>query len=136
MVEGLLNILSSILREYLGARTDDLKKRIVIGLSLGFSRALAIFLMGLLAAVFLLVLAFAFTLLIGEAIGSFAAAAFIVAGVFLVALTVLFIFRKRLFLKMFARIFSGIAEDVSPTDNFKALALIMVRQIHEHLAGS
>ncbi len=136
MMEGLLSILSSILREYMGTRTDDFKKRIVIGLSLGFSRTLAILLMSMLAVVLLGVLAFAFTLLIGEAIGSFSAAAFIVAGVYLIALTVLFILRKRLFLKMFARIFSGIAEDVSPADDFKALALIMVRQLHEHLADS
>ena len=135
-MEGLLSILSSILREYMGTRTDDFKKRIVIGLSLGFSRTLAILLMSMLAVVLLGVLAFAFTLLIGEAIGSFSAAAFIVAGVYLIALTVLFILRKRLFLKMFARIFSGIAEDVSPADDFKALALIMVRQLHEHLADS
>ena len=135
-MEGLLSILSSILREYLGARTDDFKKRIVIGLSLGFSRALTILMMGMLAVVLLSVLAFAFTLLIGEAIGSFGAAAFIVAGVYLIALTVLFIFRKRLFLKMFARMFSAIAEETSPGDDFRALALIMVRQIHEHLAGS
>ena len=107
MMEGLLSILSSILREYLGARTDDFKKRIVIGLSLGFSRALTILMMGMLAVVLLSVLAFAFTLLIGEAIGSFGAAAFIVAGVYLIALTVLFIFRKRLFLKMFARMFTA-----------------------------
>lgn len=136
MMEGLLSILSSILREYLGARTDDFKKRIVIGLSLGFSRALTILMMGMLAVVLLSVLAFAFTLLIGEAIGSFGAAAFIVAGVYLIALTVLFIFRKRLFLKMFARMFTAIAEETSPGDDFRALALIMVRQIHEHLAGS
>ena len=136
MMEGLINILSSILREYLGTRTDDFKRRIVIGLSLGFSRTLAILLMGMLAVVLLSVLAFAFILLIGEAIGSFGAAAFIVAGIYTVALTVLFILRKRLFLKMFARIFSEIAEDVSPADDFKALALIMVRQIHEHLADS
>lgn len=135
-MEGLLSILSSILREYLGARTDDFKKRIVIGLSLGFSRALTILMMGMLAVVLLSVLAFAFTLLIGEAIGSFGAAAFIVAGVYLIALTVLFIFRKRLFLKMFARMFTAIAEETSPGDDFRALALIMVRQIHEHLAGS
>ena len=135
-MEGLLNILSSILREFLGTRTDDFKKRIVIGLSLGFSRALTILMMGMLAVVLLSVLAFAFTLLIGEAIGSFGAAAFIVAGVYLIALTVLFIFRKRLFLKMFARMFTAIAEETSPGDDFRALALIMVRQIHEHLAGS
>ena len=135
-MEGLLSDLSSILRDYLGTRTDDFKKRIVIGLSLGFSRTLAILLMGMLAVVLLSVLAFAFTLLIGEAIGTFSGAAFIVAGVCLLALIVLFILRKRLFLKMFARIFSEIAEDMSPTDDLKALALTMVRHIHEHLADS
>lgn len=136
MMEGLLSVLSSILRDYLGTRTDDFKKRIVIGLSLGFSRSLAILLIGMLAVVLLSVLAFAFTLLIGEAIGTFSGAAFIVAGVCLLALIVLFILRKRLFLKMFARIFSEIAEDMSPTDDLKALALTMVRHIHEHLADS
>lgn len=135
-MEGLLSVLSSILRDYLGTRTDDFKKRIVIGLSLGFSRTLAILLIGMLAVVLLSVLAFAFTLLIGEAIGTFSGAAFIVAGVCLFALIVLFILRKRLFLKMFARIFSEIAEDMSPTDDLKALALTMVRHIHEHLADS
>lgn len=136
MMEGLLNILSSILREYLGTRTDDFKKKIVIGLSVGFSRTLAILVMGMLAVVLLSILAFAFTLLIGEAIGSFGGAAFIVAGLYFLAFMVLYLLRKRLFLKMFAKMFSGIAEDASPTDNFKALALIMVHQIHEHLADS
>ena len=135
-MEGLLNILSSILREFLGARTDDFKKRIVIGLSLGFSRALAILLIGLLAVVLLSVLAFAFTLLVGEALGTFGGAAFIVAGIYLVALLVLIILRKRLFLKMFSRLFAGMAEDISPADDFKALALIMVRQLQEHLSDS
>ena len=135
-MEGLLNILSSILREFLGTRTDDFKKRIVIGLSLGFSRALAILLMGMLAVVLLSVLAFALTLLIGEAIGTFTGAAFIVTGVYLVALVVLFILRKRLFVKMFARLFASMAEDISPGDDFKALALIMVRQLQEHFADS
>ena len=136
MMEGLLNILSSILREFLGTRTDDFKKRIVIGLSLGFSRARAILLMGMLAVVLLSVLAFALTLLIGEAIGTFTGAAFIVTGVYLVALVVLFILRKRLFVKMFARLFASMSEDISPGDDFKALALIMVRQLQEHFADS
>lgn len=136
MMEGLLNILSSVLREYLGTRTDDFKKKVVIGLSIGFSRTLAILIMGMLAVVLLSVLAFAFTLVIGEAIGSFSAAAFIVAGAYFLVFAVLYILRKRLFLKMFARVFSGIADDASPTENFKALALIMVQQIHEHLADS
>ena len=135
-MEGLLNTLSSILREYLGTRTDDFKKKVVIGLSLGFSRALAILLIGMLAVVLLSVLAFAFILLIGEAIGTFGGAAFIVAGVYLIALSVLIILRKRLFLKMFASLFAGMAEDVSPADEFKALAVIMIRQLQQHFADS
>lgn len=135
-MEGLLNILSSILREFLGTRTDDFKKRIVIGLSLGFSRALAILLIVMLAVVLLSVLAFALTLLIGESIGTFSGAAFIVAGSYLLALVVLFILRKRLFLKMFARLFAGMADDISPVDDFKSLALIMVRHLQEHFADS
>ena len=135
-MEGLLNTLSSILREYLGTRTDDFRNRIVIGLSIGFSRSLAIVLMGMLAVVLLAILAFAFILLVGEAIGSFGVAAFMVAGIYLIALLVMFFLRKRLFLRMFARMFADIAEETSPADDFKALALMMVRQLHEHFADS
>ena len=134
-MNGLLKTLSSVLEEYLGTRTDYLKKRVVAGLSFGFSRTLAVLIMALFAVVVLSVLAFAFIMLIGEAMGSFAAAAFIVAGVYLLAFIILFIFRKRLFLKMFARMFSELAEGVSPSDDFRSLALILVRHLRDHFTG-
>ena len=133
-MNGLLNTLSSVLGEYLGTRTDDFKKRVVAGLSLGFSRTLAILMMTLLGVVVLSVLAFAFIMLIGDAIGNMACAAFIVAGVFILALIVLFIFRKRLFLRMFARLFAGLAADMSPSDDFRSFALILVRHLRDHLS--
>ena len=134
-MSSLINTLSSILEEYLGTRAEDFKKRVVAGLSFGFSRTLAVLVMALLAVVVLSVLAFTFIMLLGEAMGSFAAAAFIVAGVYLIAFIILFIFRKRLFLKMFARMFSSLAEDASSPDRFSSLALILVRQLRDRLAG-
>ena len=134
-MNGLIKTLSSILEEFLGARTEDFKKRVVAGLSFGFSRTLAVLIMALLAVVVLSVLTFGFIMLIGEAMDSFAAAAFIVAGVYFLAFIVLFIFRKKLFLKMFARMFSELAEGVSPSDDFKSLALILVRHLRDHFTG-
>ena len=40
----LLNILSSVLGNYLGLKADDYKKRIISGLTIGFSRVLSTFL--------------------------------------------------------------------------------------------
>ena len=134
-MNGLLSTLSSALGEYLGARTDDLKKRVVAGLTFGFSRMRAVLVMALLAVVVLSVLAFAFIMLIGEAMGSFTAAAFIVAGVYFLAFIILFIFRKRLFLRMFARMFSSLAEETSSFDSFSSFALILVRQLRSGLEG-
>ena len=134
-MDSLIKTLSSILEEYLGTRTEDLKKRVVAGLSFGFSRTLAVLIMALLAVVVLSVLAFAFIMLIGEAMGSFTAAAFIVAGVYLIAFFILFFFRKRLFLKMFARMFSSLAEEASSSDSVSSFALILVRRLRDHLAG-
>ncbi|MBR5862402.1 MAG: hypothetical protein IKZ08_03640 [Bacteroidales bacterium] len=132
-MNGLIKILSSVLEEYLGTRTDNLKKRVVAGLSFGFSRTLAVLIMALLAVVVLSVLAFAFIMLIGEAMDSFAAAAFIVAGVYFLAFIVLFIFRKKLFLKMFAKMFSELSDSLSPSDDFRSLALTLIHQFRNQL---
>ena len=132
-MNGLIKILSSILEEYLGTRTDNLKKRVVAGLSFGFSRTLAVLIMALLAVVVLSVLAFAFIMLLGEAMDSFAAAAFIVAGVYFLAFIVLFIFRKKLFLKMFAKMFSELSDSLSPSDDFRSLALTLIHQRRNQL---
>lgn len=132
-MNGLIKTLSSILEEFLGTRTEDFKKRVVAGLSFGFSRTLAVLIMALLAVVVLSVLAFGFIMLIGEAMGSLTAATFIVAGVYLLAFIILFIFRKRLFLRMFARMFSELADEISPSDDFRSLALMLIHRLHDQL---
>ena len=122
----ILGILSSTIGEYLSMRTDDFKKNIVTSLSVGFSRILAVLVITLVLLVVLGIFAFAFIVLIGEAIGSLSGAAFIVGGVYLIAVSVLILLRKRLFLNMFTNLFSGIIEEESPSDNWKKTLLLMI----------
>ena len=129
----ILGLLSSAVGEYLSMRTDDFKKNIVTSLSVGFSRVLAMLVITLLLLIVLGVLAFAFIVLLREAIGSMSGAAFIVGGVYLIALVVLIFLRKRLFLNMFTNLFTGIIEDESPADNWKPLVLMIVRNLRKSL---
>ena len=129
----ILGILSSAVGEYLSMRTDDFKKNIVAGLSMGFSRVLAILVITLLLLIVLGVFAFAFIVLLGEEIGSMSGAAFIVGGVYLIAVLVLVLLRKRLFVNMFSNVFSGIIEEASPSDSWKTLLLIIVRNLRSNL---
>ena len=129
----ILGLLSSAVGEYLSMRTDDFKKNIVTSLSVGFSRVLAVLVITLLLLIVLGVLAFAFIVLLGEMIGSMSGAAFIVGGVYLIALVVLIFLRKRLFLNMFTNLFTGIIEDESPADNWKPLVLMIVRNLRKSL---
>ena len=129
----ILGILSSAVGEYLSMRTDDFKKNIVTSLSVGFSRVLAVLVIILLLLIVLGVFAFAFIALIGEAIGSMSEAAFIVGGVYLIALVILILLRKRLFLNMFTNLYSGIIEEESPSDNWKTLLLMIVKNLRGNL---
>ena len=79
------------------------------------------------------VFAFAFILLIGEEIGSLSGAAFIVAGVYIIAAIVLILLRKKLFVNMFTNLFSGIIEEESPSDNWKTLLLMIVKNLRGNL---
>ena len=130
-----LSGLSSILGEYLSMRRDDLRKSIIIGMSAGFSRVLAILIISLLMVIVLAVLAFAFIILIGDAIGSLSGAAFIVGGVYLAVAAVLFFLRKRLFVNMFTRLFSGIIQTNTPDDGWKSFLLIVVQNLRKNLEG-
>lgn len=132
---NIMNILSSAVNEYLSQRTDDLRKSIVTGLSVGFSRALAILVITMMLLIVLGVFAYAFIVLIGEAIGSLSGAAFIVGGVYLVAVTVLFLLRKRLFLNMFTNLFSGIIGDETPSGNLRSLLLVIVQNLRSSMEG-
>ena len=104
--QNLMNILSSVLGDYLSLKTDDFRKKIVAGLSVGFSRVLSVLVIVMLLMIVLAVFSFGLIVLIGNAIGSWSAAAFIIGGVCLTALIILILVRKRLFLKMFANIFT------------------------------
>lgn len=130
-----LSGLSSILGEYLSMRRDDLRKSIIMGMSAGFSRVLAILIISLLMVIVLAVLAFAFIILIGDAIGSLSGAAFIVGGVYLAVAAVLFFLRKRLFVNMFTRLFSGIIQTNTPDDGWKSFLLILVQNLRKNLEG-
>ena len=123
----ILGILSSAVGEYLSVRTDDFKKNIGTGLSVGFSRMLAVLVISFLLLIVLGIFAYAFILLLGEAVGSMTGAAFIVGGVYLMAVVILFLLRKKLFRRMFSNLFSGIIKEESPADSWKTLLLMIVR---------
>ena len=124
-----LNSLSSAIGEFLRLRTDDFKKNIISGLSIGFSRTLAILVIVMILLIVLAVFAFAFIVLLGDAIGSWSGAAFIVGGVYLIVFAVLFFLRKRLFLKMFTGLFTGILDSGTSPDKWKTSALVVVRYL-------
>lgn len=95
--------------EYVDARVDDLKLRTVKGLSMTLGRLLYMLLVLFIVSVILTALAIGGVMWIGELIGSYAAGAMIVAGVFAVLLAVVILLRKRLFrdtfIPMLIRIF-------------------------------
>lgn len=89
--------LASDARNYVGAQWDNVKLRSVKALSSGTGKIFWVILVFILIAVLVLTLSFAFVLWIGEALGSYAAGAFIVSGALLLILGVVFLLRKVLF---------------------------------------
>ena len=128
-----LNFLSLLIGEFLGLRSDDFRTNMVAGLSAGFSRVFVLLVIMMLLVIVLAVLAFAFILLLGEAIGSFSGAAFIVGGVYLLGAAIVIVLRKKLFLKMFTNLFTGVMEENKPADSWKAVLLMLVRNIRRSL---
>lgn len=96
------------LRNYLDLRLNELKLKTIDGLSIGVSRVLSMMLVIMLGAIVLAAFAFGTVLLLGDLIGSWAGAAFIIGGVFLIILALLLIFWKRLFVNIFVKLFIGI----------------------------
>lgn len=97
--------IASDAKEYVDLRLDDLKLRSAKGLSLTVSRLLSLILILGVFTSFVLVLSLGIIFLIGERMGSYAAAAFIVAGVNLIAVIVLFFLKDKLFQGQFVRLF-------------------------------
>lgn len=100
--------LTSEARRYLEMQVDAFKLKTVDGLAVGVSRVLVIMSALIVAAIVLAAFAFGSVILLGELIGSWAAAAFIIGGIFLIVLCVLVALRKKLFLNMFVKLFIGI----------------------------
>ena len=116
MMEGKNNPfrgLSSAIGEYLSMRTDELRQGVITGLSAGFSRVLAVLIITLLLVVVLIVFAFAFIIMLGDCIDSYSSAAFIVAGVYLVGVLILFFLRVNAQKRVFFLARRGYAEHQS-----------------------
>jgi hypothetical protein len=107
MAEGQERMVSDI-RNYLDLRLNELKLKTIDGLSIGISRVLSMMLVVMLGAIALAAFAFGAVLLLGDLIGSWAGAAFIVGGIFLIVLSLLLIYWKRLFVNIFVKLFIGI----------------------------
>lgn len=100
--------MKSEVRRYLELRIDEAKLKAVDGLSVGVSSLLALMTILAVGAIVSVAFAFGFIVLLGELIGSWAAAAFIVGGLFLVAFAVLICLRKRLYRDLFVKLFISI----------------------------
>lgn len=96
------------LRRYIELRINEIKLKAVDGLSVGVSSVLALMTILVVGAIAAAAFAFGLTVLLGELIGSWAAAAFIVGGLFLIVLAVLIFLRKRLFRDLFVKLFISI----------------------------
>lgn len=91
---------------YAGAQLDNLKLRSVKALSSGTGTIFWFAIVLILVSILLLVLSFAFVIWIGEKMGSYAAAAFIVSGALAVLLVLVLLLRRVLFKGTFLSTFS------------------------------
>lgn len=97
--------LSTDAREYIDLKVDEIKLRTVKGLSVTIGRLLWIILLLSVVSVVLMALAFGLVALLGDVMGSFAAAAFVVAGIFAVLGVVVWFLRGKIFTGSLVRLF-------------------------------
>lgn len=100
--------MNSDIRKYLDLRLNEFKLRTIDGLSVGVSRVLSLMVVIMLGAIVLAAFAFGTVLLLGDVIGSWAGAAFIIGGFFLILLALMLLLWKRLFVNIFVKLFIGI----------------------------
>ena len=93
---------------YVNAQIDNVKLRSVKGLSQGTSAVASLMIIFITVGTLLTTLSFAVVLWLGELIGSYAQAAFIMSGVQLIILAVLFLVRKQLFKSSFINMYTDI----------------------------
>ena len=97
--------LADDIKDYISMQEDKLKLETTKAASTSIARLLAMVLIILVAFVALLLLSFACVLLLGEAMHSYSAAAFIVAGVVIILTALLFLCKKKLFVNTFVKLF-------------------------------
>ena len=107
-MEARRDSMENLARRYMDMRLDELKLKTVDGLSVGVSRVLSLMVILMLGAIVLDSFGFGTVLLLGDLIGSWAAAAFIIGGVFLIALLVILFVWKKLFTDIFVKLFIDI----------------------------
>ena len=93
---------------YVNAQIDNVKLRSVKGLSQGTSAVASLLVIFIIVGALVTALSFAVVLWLGELIGSYAVAAFIMSGVLLIALVVLILLRKHLFKSSFVNMYTDI----------------------------
>jgi len=93
-------------KEYVDARVDDVKLRLVRGLSISVSKLLGLILLLGVVSAFLLVASFGLLLLLAEWTKiSYGLAAVIVAAILLLLCILIFVFRDKMFQGSFVRLF-------------------------------
>lgn len=101
-------------KRYVEVQLDSVKLRSIKGLSQGFSTVASLLLIFILGSVFALALSFALVMWLGELLGSYVVAAFIVSGVLLVALVACILLRDRLFKNTFVGAFRDVLDPDQP----------------------
>ena len=95
-------------RKYLDLKVDELKLKTIDGLSIGVGKILSLMTVLMLAAIVLAAFSFGTVLLLGEALGSWAAASFIIGGVVLLLMLGVLLVWKKLFVNVFVKLFINI----------------------------
>ena len=95
-------------KSYVDLQADDLKLRITKGLSLSLGQVIALVLALVSLSIVLLAIGAGCVILLGNWLGNYAIASFIVAGVFAVFTLILFLFKDKLFVNGFVRLFAKI----------------------------
>jgi hypothetical protein len=93
---------------YVNAQIDNVKLRSVKGLSQGTSAVASLLVIFITVGALVTTLSFAVVLWLGELMGSYALAAFIMSGVLLIAIVVLVLLRKQLFKSSFISMYTDI----------------------------
>ena len=95
-------------KTYVGLQADDLKLQITKGLSLSLGQVIALVLAVVSLSIVLLAIGAGCVILLGNWLGNYAIASFIVAGVFAVLTVILFLLKNKLFVNGFVRLFAKI----------------------------